>query len=177
MELVVVGGISFRVGWFPQLSILRTVPGHARFSVGKLFAIRPWWNFASRQPGARFWETATLSRQNIQPDPGRAERVGFWLLFLPDLLPTAAGARFDGSAARRAKSARIHVAGPKRQAGFTRGTSLVAGVERFDYQSQWRPANFLSRFLVTAMQLRVAEFPVQAFGARIARHSRSRAQR
>ena len=176
MELVVVGGISFRVGWFPQLSILRTVPGHARFSVGKLFAIRPWWNFASRQPGARFWETATLSRKNIQPDPGRAERVGFWLLFLPDLLPTAAGARFDGSAARRAKGARIHVAGPKRQAGFTRGTSLIADVERFDYQSQWRCANFLSRFLVTAMQLRVAEFPVHAFGARIARHSRSRAQ-
>ena len=35
-------------------------------------------------------------------------------------------------------------------------------------------ADFLSRFLVTAMQLRVAEFPATAFGVRRAWHSRCR---
>ena len=71
-------------------------------------------------------------------------------------------------AARWAKGARLHTTGSKWKTCWPR---------RFAVRLESCRADFLSWFLVTAMQLRVAEFSAKAAGVRGTWHSRCRHQR
>ena len=78
------------------------------------------------------------------------------------------GSALISGAARWRKGAGIHVGRSKWKAGRSRG---------FAFRLKSCRADFLSRLLVTALQLRVAEFSATTFGFRCARDPHSRHQR
>ena len=90
---------------------------------------------------------------------------------LCNLLRRATGAGFNWRAARWPKGARLFTTGSKWKSCRSRRFALGAG------GTQGGRTDFLSRFLVTAMQLRVAEFSAKAAGVRGAWHSCCRHQR
>jgi hypothetical protein len=162
LELVALGGISSRAGWFLELLILCAVSHHARFSVGKSFAVLRWWSLALRRAGTSIWKTPTLSRQNLRPHLGHARSARFRSLCLRCLLHGAPIATFDRRAPGWPEGSGLHATGPKRQTGSAYRSAFA---ER-------RGAHFLSRPLVTTVQLRVAEFPAAASGFQHAGHPR-----
>ena len=89
----------------------------------------------------------------------------FCVFQLRNFLCRASGSSLCPCAAPWRTGTGLPVAASKRDAG---------GFGRFAFRIKSCRADFLSRFLVTAMQLRVAEFPAKAFGVRCARHPRRR---
>src|SRR5207302_1785990 len=89
------------------------------------------------------------------------------VLCLRNLLCASTSPALRTSAAGRRKSAGVFIARPKWQVSSIDGSAF----------SQWRGPDFLSRTLVTALQLRVAEFPEAYLGFQRAQRSCSGHQR
>ena len=87
----------------------------------------------------------------------------FFFFWLRNFLRPAPGSALHSRATRWRKGAGLHIAGSKRAAGRPR---------RFAFRLKGYSADFLSRLLVTTLQLRVTEFPAKAFGVRYAWHPR-----
>ena len=158
MELAHLGRIHNRGRRIAQLRMVRAISGDARFSMGKSFALRDRRRVVDRRFVSRIWSAATLSGQ------------GFWvrlhlnsvpvlrLFRLRNLLRAPTGSDFEWRAASWAIGAGLFTTGSKwesrRPGRFTPGTIGTEGAR----------ADFLSRILVTALQLRVAEFSAKAGG-------------
>ncbi len=171
VELVHLGRVRSRGRRIVQLRMVRAISGRARFSVGKSFALRNRRRVVDRRFVSRIWSAATLSGQ------------GFWfglqrncisilrIFRLRNFLRAATGSCFEWRAPRWATGTGLFTTGskwkarrPRRFAPETVGTEGGRG-------------DFLSRILVTALQLRVAEFSAKAWGIRCTRYSSRRDQR
>ena len=122
-------------------NFLRPVSGDPRFPVGESFVVWCRRNLARYRSRPRFWQTASLSRQNLRIDIRASELGGFQFVCLRSVLSGAPIDYFDVGAARRRKSAGVRIARPERQTSRARRSSLGQG----------RVADFLSRTLVTAL--------------------------
>src|SRR5205807_10654004 len=157
VELAHLGGIRNRGRRIVQLRMVRAISRHARFSMGKSLAL---WNrccVVNRRLVSRVWSATTLSGQGFWFGLQRNSIPILCIFRLRNLLRAATGSRFEWRAARWATGTGLFTTGSKwksrRPRRFAPGTVGTEGGR----------ADFLSRFLVTAMQLRVTEFPAKAF--------------
>src|SRR6266542_1028697 len=123
---------------------------------------------AARRFVPRVWATASLSWQNFRLDLRNDQLSPLCIFRLRDFLRSAPGSALISRAARWGKGAGIHVGRSKWKISRPRG---------FAFRLKSCRADFLSRLLVTALQLRVAEFSATTFGFRCARDPHSRHQR
>ncbi|PYK11157.1 MAG: hypothetical protein DME61_01510, partial [Verrucomicrobia bacterium] len=165
---------SADLGWFCRrrrrivfLRLLRAVSNHPRFSMGKSITLWNWRCVVDRRPLSRFWPAATLSRQNLRLNLYCDRAVSFRIFQLRNLLRPPPGSALISGDARWGKGAGIHVGRSKWKISRPRG---------FAFRLKSCRADFLSRLLVNALQLRVAEFSATAFGFRCARDPHSRHQ-
>src|SRR6266550_1756943 len=168
MELADLGRLRCRSSRAVLLRVLRAVSNDAGFSMGESFAFWNWGCLADSWLVPRVRPAASLPRKDFRLDL-RSDCCACCRLFqLRNLLRSAAGSGLSWRTARWAKGTRLHTTGSKWKTRWPR---------RFAVRLKRCRADFLSWFLVTAMQLRVAEFPTTAFGIRRARHSCRRRQR
>ncbi len=153
------------------LRVLRAVSNHARFSMGESFALWNWGCVVDRRLVPRVWPAASLSRKDFRLDL-HSDCCACWSRFSVTKSFTCCD-RCRLQLARRAsgKKRRISHCRIKMENRSALGDLLLRA------SSKAVAADFLSRFLVTAMQLRVAEFSGKASGVRGAWHSRCRHQR
>src|SRR5215813_7209028 len=171
MELADLGRFFNRPWRTLFIWVLRTVPNHAGFSMGGSFAL---WNrrcVVNRRFVSRVRAAAALPRENFRIDLHSHCCVLHRIFQLRSFLRSAAGSRFEWRAARWAKGTRLHTTGSKWKSGRPwRFAPRTVGTEG-------GCVDFLSRILVTSLQLRVAEFPATAFRIRSAWCSSRRHQR
>ena len=144
-----------------QLRVFRAVCDHSRFSMGESRSLRRGRCFVDRRPVPRVWPAATLSRQDFRVDIRDHQFVAVRFLCLRDFLCAATSAALRAGATSWTEGSIVFVARPNRQRGRIGGFTFT---ER-------RGPDFLSRPLVTALQLRVAEFPAASFGFHVTRRS------
>ena len=147
------------------LRVLRAVSNDAGFSMGESSAFWNWGCVFDSWLVPRVRPAASLSRKDFRLDLHSDCCACCRVFQLRNLLRRATGAGLNWRAARWAKGARLHATGSKWKTCWPR---------RFAVRLKSRRADFLPRFLVTAMQLRVAEFSAKAAGVRGAWHSRRR---
>src|SRR6266853_5532041 len=167
MELADLGRLRCRSRRAVLLRVLRAVSNDAGFSLGESSAFWNWrcvvdsWSVLCVRPAAG------LSRKDFRLDLHSDCCARCRLFQLRNLLRSAAGAGLSWRTACWAKGTRLHTTGSKWKTRWPR---------RFAVRLESCRADFLSWFLVTAMQLRVAEFSAKAAGVRGAWHSRFRIQ-
>src|SRR4029077_13549121 len=160
MELADLGRLRCRSRRAVLLRILRAVSNDAGFSMGESFALWNWGCVVVSRSVPCVRPAATLSRQNFRLDL-RSDCCARYRVFqLCNLLRRATGARFNWRAARWPKGARLFTTGSKWKSCRSRRFALGVG------GTQGGRTDFLSRLLVTAMQLRVAEFSAKTAGVR-----------
>jgi hypothetical protein len=165
MELADLGRLPCRNHRAVLLRVLRAVSNDAGFSMGESSAFWNWGRAVDSRSVPCVWPAASLSRKDFRPDLHRDCCTRCRVFQLRNLLRRAPGAGLSWRAARWAKGTRFHTTGSKWKTYWSR---------RFAIRFKSRRADFLPRFLVTAMQLRVAEFSAKAAGVRGAWHSRCR---
>jgi hypothetical protein len=139
---------------FLTYTFFAPIPNYTRLSVGESLVICCGRDSTRAGSIPRLWKTADLSGKNLRTNSSRARRIDVRFVFLHILLRTGAGSAFDRSATSWTKSSRVHSVG-------SRWEGPISQWPRWQIES--RRADFLSRFLVTIVQLRVAEFSAKAF--------------
>src|SRR5438876_455872 len=167
MELADLGRLRCHSRRAVLLRVLRAVSNDAGFSMGESSAFWNWERVFDSWVVPRVRPATGLSRKDFRLDLHSDCCARCRLFQLRNLLRSAAGAGLSWRTARWAKGTRLHTTGSKWKTCWPR---------RFAVRLESCRADFLSWFLVTAMQLRVAEFPATAFGIRRARRSCRRHQ-
>ena len=166
------------LGWFrccPRrivfLRLFRAVSNYARLSMGEPFALWNWNCVVAPGSLSRVRPASTVSREDLRFDFHSDSHVPHLAFQLRNFLRLATGPGFDWGTAHWATGTRLFPTGSKWKTRWARRSNLgTVGTEG-------GRGDFLSRILVTALQLRVAEFPAKAFGFRCTRYSRCRHQR
>ena len=157
MELAPVGRISALPRGIRQLPFLCQVSRHARHSMGKLLSICYRHGGLRGRLEASLWTTAAVSRENrgANSDLSQPRRSGVFLLHR--LLYDEAIAGVDWSASCGPEGPRICAAGYEQQSSFTVQPTFQTTLEPA-IASKGSSSCFLSRVLVTVLQLRVTEY-------------------
>jgi hypothetical protein len=145
--VVALGGL-FSYGFFVRFPITRDFPWANLLLLGIGVALLIVGLFRAFEPAT------TLSWEDLRLDPHSNRPVSFRVFQLRNVLRPTPGSALHSRATGWRKSAGLHIAGSKRAAGR---------LGRFAFRIKGCRADFLSRFLVTALQLRVAEFPAKSF--------------
>src|SRR5438094_4619055 len=162
MELADLGRLCCRSRWAVLLRVLRAVSNDAGFSMGESFAFWNWRCVFDSWVVPRVRPVTGFPRKDFRLDLHSDCCARCRVFQLRNLLRPAAGAGLRWRSARWAKGTRLYTTGSKWKTGWS---------GRFTFRLESCRVDFLSWVLVTAMQLRVAEFPATAFGIRRARRS------